>query len=197
MSYKLYMTFNTYKEVNTLNKVKSNHKSKLAYYKLACFLKDYINENTVIVCIGTDKYIGDCLGPLVGTLLKSNHFPLPVYGTIEDPIHALNIDNKLNEIKLKHENYNIIGIDACLGNQENIGEIQARDFPIHPGKGVGKSLPNVGESSIIGIVDSNANENTFSCTNNIRLSLILSMAKVILRSLMHGYYLYYNDDLLV
>ncbi|MBP2032401.1 putative sporulation protein YyaC [Clostridium algifaecis] len=180
-----------------MNKVKANYKSPLAYYKLAYFLKNYINKNTIIVCIGTDRYIGDCLGPLVGTLLKCKHFPLPVYGTIQEPIHALNIDNKLNEIKNKHSNYNIIGIDACLGDIDSIGEIQVRDFPVHPGKGVGKSLPNVGESSIIGIVDSNCNENIFNSTNNIRLNLILSMSKVILYSLIHAYYLYYNNDILI
>lgn len=177
-----------------MNRVKANFKNKLSYYEIAYFLKDYINKDTIIVCIGTDRCIGDCLGPLVGTLLKSKNFPLPIYGTISDPIHALNIDKKLNEIKLLHPNNNIIGIDACLGDSDSIGEIQARDYPVHPGKGVGKSLPNVGESSIIGIVDSNDNDEIFNSTN-IRLSLVLGMAKVITHALIHSYYLYDNSDL--
>jgi putative sporulation protein YyaC len=174
-----------------LNRIKANFKNPLAYYELAFFLKDYINKDTIIVCIGTDRCIGDCLGPLVGTLLKSKNFPLPVYGTVSDPIHALNIDKKLNEIKLLHPHNNIIGIDACLGDSDSIGEIQARDYPVHPGKGVGKSLPNVGETSIIGIVDSNDNDEIFN-SNNIRLSLVLSMAKIITHALIHSYYLYDN-----
>lgn len=178
-----------------MNKIKTNYTTSLAYYKLSYFLKDYINKNTVIVCIGTDRYIGDCLGPLVGTLLIHKHFPLPVYGTINEPIHALNIENKLDKIKSKHKNCNIIGIDACLGDPNNIGEIQVRDVPVHPGKGVGKSLPNVGETSIIGIVDSNSQKNMFSSSNNIRLNLVLSMSKVILHSLIHAYYLHYNNIL--
>lgn len=178
-----------------MNKVKANYKTPLAYYKLSYFLKDYIDKNTVIVCIGTDRYIGDCLGPLVGTLLTYKHFPLPVYGTIQEPIHALNIDNKLKHITSHHKGCNIIGIDACLGDINNIGEIQVRDFPIHPGKGVGKSLPNVGETSVIGIVDSNTSKNIFSNSNNIRLNLILSMSEVILNSLIHAYYLYFNENI--
>lgn len=174
-----------------MNRIKANFKNPLAYYELAFFLKDYINKDTIIVCIGTDRCIGDCLGPLVGTLLKSKNFPLPVYGTVSDPIHALNIDKKLNEIKLLHPHNNIIGIDACLGDSDSIGEIQARDYPVHPGKGVGKSLPNVGETSIIGIVDSNDNDEIFN-SNNIRLSLVLSMAKIITHALIHSYYLYDN-----
>jgi putative sporulation protein YyaC len=177
--------------VYLLNRIKANFKNPLAYYELAFFLKDYINKDTIIVCIGTDRCIGDCLGPLVGTLLKSKNFPLPVYGTVSDPIHALNIDKKLNEIKLLHPHNNIIGIDACLGDSDSIGEIQARDYPVHPGKGVGKSLPNVGETSIIGIVDSNDNDEIFN-SNNIRLSLVLSMAKIITHALIHSYYLYDN-----
>lgn len=174
-----------------MNKVKSNYKNPLCYYKIAYFLKDYINKNSIIVCVGTDKCIGDCLGPLVGTLLKFNGFPLPIYGTIEKPIHALNIDKKLDEIKCLHPYNNIIGIDACLGDETSIGEIQARDYPIHPGKGVGKSLPDVGETSIIGIVGSNNTEEVFS-NNNIRLNLVFNIAKEICHSIVHSYYLYDN-----
>ena len=172
-----------------MNKVKSNYKNPLSYYELAYFLKDYIDRNTIIVCIGTDRCIGDCLGPLVGTLLKEKAFPLPVYGTICEPIHALNIDKRLAEIKELHAGSSIIGIDACLGDINSIGEIQARDYPIHPGKGVGKLLPDVGNSSIIGIVDSSDNNEIFT-NRNIRLDLILSMANVIAHSIIHAYHLY-------
>ena len=172
-----------------LTKVKVNYNNSLSYYEVAHFLKNYIDKDTIIICIGTDRCIGDCLGPLVGTILKEKRFPLPVFGTIADPIHALNIDKKLNEIKLLHGNSNVIGIDACLGDTDTIGEIQARDYPIHPGKGVGKSLPLVGNSSVIGIVDSSDNNEIFT-NRNIRLDLILKMSTVIAYSLIHAYYLY-------
>lgn len=172
-----------------MSKVKVNYKDPLAYYDIAYFLKDYIEKNTIIVCIGTDRCIGDCLGPLVGTLLKEKGFPFPVYGTISEPIHALNIEKKLCEIKLLHPKGNIIGIDACLGDANSVGEIQARDYPIHPGKGVGKTLPDVGTSSIIGIVDSSDNNEIFT-NRNIRLDLIFNMSKIITDSLIHAYYLF-------
>ncbi len=169
-----------------------HHTSPLAYYYISQAIKDCICQNTVIVCIGTDKCIGDCLGPLVGTLLKENQFSLPVYGSIDTPIHALNIDKQLNLINKKHPNANIIGIDACLGKELSIGEIHIRDFAIRPGKGVGKSLPDVGTKSIVGIIDSNENSDLFY-TRSIRLSLILSMAKVISKGIIHAYYEYYNE----
>jgi putative sporulation protein YyaC len=171
-----------------LNKVRIHYKDPLAYYEVALFLKDYVDENTIIVCIGTDRCIGDCLGPLVGTMLKENSFPLPVFGTISEPIHALNLEKRLSEIKAAHSKANIIGIDACLGDSDCIGEIQGRDYPIHPGKGVGKTLPDVGEYSIIGIVDSSDNNELFT-NRTIRLNLVMEMAKVIKDALLHTIYL--------
>ena len=174
-------------------KRKVNYKSSLAYYTISMFIKDYISENTVIVCIGTDKCIGDCLGPLVGTFLKESFFPLPVYGTIEFPIHALNIDKRINEIKILHPNASIIGIDACLGDSKSIGEIHSRDYPIHPGKGVGKSLPDIGTSSIVGIIDSIDSSELFT-SRSIRLNLVMEMSRVITHSLIHAYHLFLEKD---
>jgi len=171
-----------------VSKVKIHYKDSLGYYTLSNFLKDELNTNTIIVCIGTDRCIGDCLGPLIGSMLEEKFFPLPVYGTIANPIHALNLDSKLSDIKSKHPNSKIIGIDACLGPPNKIGEIQVRDYPINPGKGVGKSLSPVGDISIIGIVDSSDIDEPFT-SRNIRLNLILEISKVITQGLIHGYYL--------
>ena len=173
-------------------KRKTNYKLSLAYYDIAVFIKDYISENTIIVCIGTDKCIGDCLGPLVGTFLKESFFPLPVYGTIDSPIHALNIDKRISEIEKLHPNACIIGIDACLGDAKSIGEIHTRDYPIHPGKGVGKSLPEVGTASIIGIIDSSDNSEFFT-SRSIRLCLVMEMSKVITHGLTHAYHLFLDE----
>ncbi|GAA0177729.1 spore protease YyaC [Clostridium sediminicola] len=172
-----------------MNKLKVHYNETLSYYKIAYFLKDYIDSNSIIICIGTDRCIGDCLGPVVGSMLVNKNFPLKVYGTISSPIHALNLDSNLKLIKKNNPNSKIIGIDACLGDEKSIGEIQARDYPIHPGKGVGKSLPNVGNSSIIGIIDSSDNNELFT-NRNIRLNLIIEMSKVITNAIIHSYYLY-------
>ncbi|SHE67351.1 spore protease YyaC [Clostridium fallax] len=174
-----------------MKKLKVNHKSTLASKEIAHFLKDYINKNTVIVCIGTDKCIGDCLGPLVGTFLTNSSFELPVYGTISSPIHALNLNTKISEILKNHKNSSIIGVDACLGDSSSIGEIHVRNIPIHPGKGVGKALPEVGDTSIIGIVDSSDNAEIFT-SRSIRLNLIFDLANVISEGIISSYNLKFN-----
>ena len=53
---------------------KVNYEKENVVQILSSVLKDVIDENTVIVCIGTDRAIGDALGPLVGTMLKNSDF---------------------------------------------------------------------------------------------------------------------------
>uniref|UniRef100_UPI003BAB46A0 spore protease YyaC n=1 Tax=Clostridium tertium TaxID=1559 RepID=UPI003BAB46A0 len=158
-----------------------------AYIRISNYLKKYIDENTIIVCIGTDKFIGDCLGPLVGTYLKEQKCPLPIYGTIESPIHALNIHKELKKIDNLHpnSNSNILGVDASLGHGESIGTICIRNEPIYPGRGVGKVLPKVGRTSIVGIID-DSEDSTFFSNKSIRLHFVMEMAKVIASSIMYS-----------
>ncbi|GAA0690706.1 MULTISPECIES: spore protease YyaC [Clostridium] len=177
-----------------MNKIKVNYKDEMAYYDMAFFLKKYVNKDTIIICIGTDRCIGDCLGPLVGSLLNHKGFPLDVYGTIHHPIHALNLEKNVNDIKSKHPKGNILAIDACLGDINSIGQLHCRDYAIHPGKGVGKVLPDVGDISIVGIVDSSDNSELFT-SRNIRLSLIIDMARVIVQSLFHVLSLDIENDI--
>lgn len=49
---------------------KVNYKREDVTHILSNILKNIISDNTVIICIGTDRAIGDALGPLVGTMLK-------------------------------------------------------------------------------------------------------------------------------
>lgn len=158
----------------------------LAYFQIAKFIKDYMSSNTILICIGTDKCIGDCLGPLVGFLLKEKNFPLKVYGSLESPIHALNLDKELKTIKKENPNSFVIALDACLGDSSDIGSICCRTESLRPGKGVGKILPQVGDISIVGIIDSSDRSDLFS-TRGIRLDLVMKMAQLITTSLIEAY----------
>lgn len=171
-----------------MKKINVHYTDRTAYFTLTNYLKDIITSNSVLICIGTDRCIEDCFGPLVGTMLEEDKFfPLPVYGTLSDPIHALNINEKFENIKKMHRNSNIIAIDASLDDADNIGELQIRDIPITPGIGVGnKTLPEIGDISIIGIIDSVDNMTQLK-TNRIRLNLPFEMAKLISASIIEGY----------
>jgi len=165
------------------NVAKINHEDELAAEKLASEILDHLpNFSTrpiVFVCIGTDRSTGDSLGPLIGTLLEEKEIaPYHVYGTLDDPIHAVNMDAKLAEIKEKHFNPFIIGIDACLGRLKSVGSIQVGNGPVKPGAGVNKELPEVGNMHITGIVNVSGFMEFF-VLQNTRLNLVLKMAKTI------------------
>ncbi|WP_318506478.1 spore protease YyaC [Bacillus sp. T3] len=137
------------------------------------------NRPIVFVCIGTDRSTGDSLGPLVGTLLEEKMIsPFFVYGTLENPIHAVNLKEQLSEIFEKHTDPFIIGIDACLGRLKSVGVIQIAEGPVKPGAGVNKELPEVGDIHITGIVNVSGFMEFF-VLQNTRLNLVLKMAKTI------------------
>ncbi|MBM7648147.1 putative sporulation protein YyaC [Bacillus ectoiniformans] len=133
----------------------------------------------ILVFIGTDRSTGDSLGPLTGTLLSDQKaVGFHIYGTLEDPVHAVNLTEKLAIIHKTHRHPFIIGADACLGRLKSIGNIQIGAGPVKPGAGVNKELPAVGEAHITGVVNVSGFMEFF-VLQNTRLHLVMSMAKVI------------------
>jgi putative sporulation protein YyaC len=139
------------------------------------------NQPIVFVCIGTDRSTGDSLGPLVGTLLKEKKIStssFSVYGTLAEPIHAMNLEERLADIHKLHIDPFIVGIDACLGKVRSVGIVQIAKGPVKPGAGVNKDLPPVGNAHITGIVNVSGFME-FMVLQNTRLNLVLNMAKTI------------------
>ena len=141
-----------------------------------------------IVCVGTDRSTGDSLGPFVGSALvkQLDRGLLPpnvsIYGTIHQPVHALNLAETLDEIKSQNRKSSILAIDACLGRVKSIGFISVKRGPLQPGTGVNKQLPSVGDFHIIGVVNASGFLE-HAVLQNTRLSLVLSMAEVITEAL--------------
>lgn len=158
--------------------IKVNYLDKDAPEKLGNFLSSYLKKDTVIVCIGTDKCIGDSVGPLVGTFLSKENYPYPVIGTLNFPTHAVNINRVLDDVYKTYPNHFIIAVDACISHEDSIGDIQIKLGPVHPGKGVGKVLPEVGDISIVASVDTIDGCDMFSM-RSIRLSFIMEISEII------------------
>ena len=144
-----------------------------------------IDKELVWVCIGTDRVTGDSLGPFVGTMLTEAGVP-NVYGTIDHPVHALNLTEKFERIKEAHPDACIVGIDACLGKEASVGSMELRDGALEPGSGIGRTLPSIGDYNIIGVVNAGGSMG-YVMLRNTRLSIVIKMAKsitdFILRSL--------------
>ena len=132
----------------------------------------------IFVCIGSDLVLGDSLGPLVGTMLKKRNLSSYVYGTLNFPITAKEIEYVKVYLKQMHPNTTLIAIDAAIGPQDEIGLIKVADKGLAPGLGVNKKLGIVGDISIIGIVASKSVQN-YNLYNLTRLNLVFKMAEKI------------------
>src|SRR5690554_5627692 len=143
----------------------------------SCFNDLY--KDIIILCIGTDRSTGDCLGPLVGHKLKLIQYKnVYVYGTLDNPVHAKNLSETLETINKEHLSPFIIAIDACLGRAERVGYITIAKGSLKPGAGVNKSLPEVGHIHIIGVVNISGFME-YIILQNTRLNLVMRMADTI------------------
>lgn len=159
------------------NNLSVHYKNRYAAFSISHRLQTYLNDNMAIVCVGTDKCIVDCLGPLIGTMLTKNNICIDVYGTLEKPVHGMNMAERLREIE--QNNYSlVIAIDAYLSNKKKQGTIEIREKPLTPGKGTGKSLPEIGDISIIGVMDT-SDKDFNDLVQDTRLSMVYAMAEVI------------------
>lgn len=87
----------------------------------------------VVLCIGSDRSTGDALGPLTGSKLKTLNRFQHIYGTLDDPIHATNLENRLESIHNSVTQPFVLAVDACLGKLENVGYVTLGHGSVKPG----------------------------------------------------------------
>lgn len=136
------------------------------------------SQPLIFLCIGTDRSTGDSLGPMIGTNLQGIVKHIPVYGTLKEPVHAVNLNQCLSHINQTYKNPFLIAIDACLGTKEHIGYITLERGSLFPGESIQKELPSVGDLAITGIVN-HAKHSNFFVLQSTRLHFVMQLAKVI------------------
>lgn len=172
-----------------------NSKPATASRELGIQLNALLSHSTcsvcppVILCIGTDRVTGDSLGPLVGTFLNAyeREKHLPVYGTLENPVHALNLNEVWKQIKRKHPHNPIIAVDASLGTKKHLGYITVGQGSLQPGAGVHKKLVSVGDLFITGIINTAVPEAQIALQNT-RLSTVANMACCIAHGILYAFH---------
>ena len=162
-----------------------NEKKTSASYELAHLLEECIAQvshpwnEIILLCIGSDRITGDSLGPLIGhRLSKQSWNQIHVYGTLQNPVHALNLSDTLDFVKRQHPSALLVAIDASLGSRKHIGFITIGTGPLYPGAGVNKELAPVGDLFITGILNESG---TFEhlLLQTTRLSFVVQMAETI------------------
>lgn len=141
---------------------------------------EYVSKNKkeiILVNVGTDRCNGDTFGPMTGSLLEERGFNVSFYGTLEKPIHALNIETKLESIFSKHNNPFIIAADSSVAERFDVGDLVIENTPLKPGAAANKDLPKVGDVTI-SFVAAKYHDEYFIDLQNVRLGNILKASKI-------------------
>ncbi len=139
-------------------------------------------DKVLLLCIGTDRSTGDSLGPLIGYQLRNRGLKhIQVLGTLNRPVHAMNLEDTLSVVEQYYDDYVVIAVDASVGMSDHIGCITLGRGALKPGLGVSKELRSVGDLFITGIVSSCSNYDPVML-QSIRLSVVMRMAECISES---------------
>ena len=138
-------------------------------------------KDILILNIGSDRVIGDSFGPLLGSLLKESSSTLNMYGTLDEPVHAVNLKRYIKKIKDINKKTFVIATDVCLtSNLSDIGKVFLQDNPLKPGIALNKNLPSVGDISLVyccGLADDLA----YKRLVNMNLGIIYGVAKEVFK----------------
>ena len=136
-------------------------------------------RSVAFVCIGTDRSTGDSLGPLIGYKIANLKYKgVYVYGDLENPVHAKNLEEVMKCVSSDCEEPFIIAIDACLGRIDHVGFVGIGEGSIRPGSGVNKELTPVGDMFVTGIVNFGGFMD-YLVLQNTRLHIVMKIADLV------------------
>jgi putative sporulation protein YyaC len=166
------------------DKLVANVNDIIIYHKMYHYMVNVLEQQDelysrkiIILCIGSDRYIGDALGPLVGSYLEENTKCI-VYGNLDKPVHAGNLVEVIQNIKEQYQDPIIIAVDACLGKKNEIGNIEIWEGALEAGIAVGNKLPYIGTISIIGVVNASGHLGYLDLQST-PLSIVMKLSKCI------------------
>lgn len=134
-------------------------------------------SEVVLINIGTDLIVGDCLGPVIGSSLLNKLDNIHVYGTLDSLINAKTIKKSVEDILNLHKDAYIIAVDACVNTEPAVGAIVFSNKPVKAGGAFRDDLISVGDCSIKGVVSLKNDMNSFM--SSVRLSLVMELARKI------------------
>ena len=130
---------------------------------------------------GAASFFGSAYGDSTNSTNNARPGAL-VYGTLERPVHAMNLEQYRAFVMKKFPRRVVVAVDASEGNLEHVGYVTLGKGSLKPGLGVSKDLCEVGDIFITGIVG--------GCTSfdpvmlqSVRLAMVMRMADCICDSI--------------
>ena len=112
-------------------------------------------SDIVILCVGTNKLIGDSVGPIVGQKLArllKNKQNVWIYGNTKRNLNLKNAKQILKQIQITHKQAFVITIDAALGPKEMIENTWIGSGIVKIGEALDKQIQYFSNITIKGIV---------------------------------------------
>lgn len=174
------------------NRIRSSRGDAMQELKIVQDLKkqlEWFNINKqfstiLILCIGTNKVVGDSIGPMVGeSLLELLKYKpnVKIYGSMKEPLSFANTKQVLKEILIKYKQPFIITIDAALGKEEMIERIIVGRGNIKIGASLGRDAScnsHINIKAVVGKYKNDKMEN-FNTLINTDLKMVKKMADTI------------------
>jgi putative sporulation protein YyaC len=104
-----------------------------------------------------------------------------VVGTLERPVHAMNLEQAADMVRVCYPDHVVVAVDASVGSQDHVGCITLGKGALRPGLGVCKDLRAVGDIFITGIVGGYGSYDPLML-QSVRLSVVMRMADYICES---------------
>lgn len=148
--------------------------SELLKFGYEVYTKIKGKAKPVFLCVGSDKFVIDCLAPIVAEKLKHKYnISAFVYGGLEYNVNRTNVVEVLRYISVVHSDSSIVLIDATLDSE--VGCVKVSNGAV---VGLGNCLPNckIGDLSILGVVGRRVAKIDL---NSTRLRYIVDMAEFI------------------
>ena len=150
----------------------------------------------VIICIGTDRSTGDSLGPIIGYKLRGmNYSNVYVYGDLESPVHAKNLQETIESIYKRFRKPFLIAVDASLGRADHVGFISVGKGSIRPGSALNKDLEPIGHMHVTGIVNAGGFME-FMILQNTRLGTVMKIADIVATGIKYIMWKVSREDIL-
>lgn len=108
-----------------------------------------------VLCIGTPHIVGDALGPLVGSMLKTHELKedVQIIGCLEEPVTTTTY---FEMIKRLRDDALVIVVDATLGTEAMTFDIVEK--PTKPGASLNSGIEPVGNISVRAYTGSTVHE---------------------------------------
>lgn len=153
------------------------------------------NKNIIFLCIGTNKVIGDSIGPIVGTNLKNDlknnlkfkgdfnieNTSIKIIGDMSNNISYNNIEDNIKNIKNSSEDNFIIVIDSALSSENNIGKIFVHNRGLKYAESLKRKNEIIGDMSIKAVVGKNTQNRfkNFKILKNISSQRVITMSNIV------------------